>query len=207
MEAARDSIREFFTSVEPKWIVAGVIVLLALFFLPRLARAMRALVRKPDELGDLELDENLADFSDVGPDPSDPLALFCRQVPVRIGLVIVAPLGRDHTAPADSTLPNTAECVMPGLGKVIARDRPEIRSWPVQLSAKGFIHSVLRHVHLPGDRGRNTPWCLVAGRAQGPERPFLLGMALCADAPNALSEIAVESEEKWHDILRVRDEE
>ena len=207
MEAAKDSIREFFTSVEPKWMVAGVIVLLVLFFLPRLARAVRALMRKQDDTGEHGLDENLADLSDVGPDPSDPLALLCRQIPVRIGLVIVAPLGRDHTAPADSTLPNTAEYVMPGLGKVIARDRPAIRSWPAQLSAKGFFHSVHRHVHLPGDRGRNTPWCLVAGRAQGPEQPFLLGIVLCAAEPNALSDIAVDTEEKWHDVLRVRDEE
>lgn len=207
MEAAMNSIREFFTSVDPKWIVAGVGVLLVLFFLPRLADAVRALMGKSDDPGDLGLDENIADFSDVGPDPSDPLALLCRQVPVRIALVIVAPLGRDHTAPAVSTLSKTAESVMPGLGKAIARDRPSIRAWPAQLSAKGFFHSVHRHVRLPGDRGRNTPWCLVAGRAQGLERPFLLGMVLCAAEPNSLSEIAVDSEEKWHDILRVRDEE
>lgn len=207
MESALDSIQQFFSSIGPKWIVAGVVVLLLLVVAPRLADALRAWMRRSVEPADSRLDENLGKFSDQGPDPSDPLALLCRQVPVRIALVIVAPLGREQTAPAASELAHAAEHVMPGLGGVIARDRPEVRSWDAQLSAQGFVHSVFRHVRLPGDRGRATPWCLVAGRAQGPERPFLLGMALCAAGANALGQITVESEEKWHDVLRIRDEE
>ena len=81
MESAIESIREFFTSVDLKWIVAGAVALLILFFLPRLADAVRAFMRRRDDTGEHGLDENLADLSDVGPDPSDPLVLLCRQVP------------------------------------------------------------------------------------------------------------------------------
>jgi hypothetical protein len=207
VEQTFDRVREFFSSLDPRWIVAGVVVVLVVLFLPRLLDAARALLRRAHEDLDAGLEVDLAAFSDRGPDPSDPLQFFCRQFPARIALVIVAPLGRDQPPPDVTRLSDSAEYVVPGLGRVIARDRPEVRAWPAQLSAQGFIHKVFRRVHLPGMRGRGTPWCLVAGRAQGPERTFLLALALCTSDANTLGEIAVESEEKWLDVLRVRDEE
>lgn len=207
MQQAIDSARDFLSSTNPKWLAVVAAVVLLVLLLPRLIGAWRSWGRQSESSPESDLEVDLATFGNQGPDPSDPVRFFCRQYPARIALVIVAPLGRDQTAPGTAELIDAAESVAPGLGKVIGRDRPEVRAWPAQLSAQGFIHKVFRHVRLPGGRGQGTPWVLVAGRAQGPERSFLLALALCGAEPNGLGEIAVDSEEKWLDILRVRDED
>jgi hypothetical protein len=59
-------------------------------------------------------------------------------------------------------------------------------------------------VALPGDRGKGTPWCSIAGRLQVGDRLFLIGLVCCAHQPNALSQFVVQHEGQWLDILRIR---
>lgn len=128
-------------------------------------------------------------------------------VPVRLAVVVIAPLGRDGEPPRHSQVPELLDHVVPGLASLLNHDQTIVRIWPTQLSATGFAPSLLRHARLPTERGRDTPWCLVAGRATFQSASYAIGLALAAAAPNNLGLIAVETEHRWLDVLRLRSEE
>ena len=132
------------------------------------------------------------------------LRLSVYHVPVRLAGVVIAPLGRDAESPAAAGVPRLLNAAVPGLGDVVAHDRPLARVWPRQLSATGFAHSFARHVSLPGDKGKGSPWCLVAGRISVGNQSYAVGLVLAAAAPNNLSLISVESDHQWLDVLRIR---
>jgi hypothetical protein len=125
-------------------------------------------------------------------------------VPMRLAVVVVAPLGRDAAPPSSDSVLQILDAAVPGLGAVAATDELLVRIWPRQLSATGFAHSLARHVPLPGDKGKGSPWCLVAGRVSLGRQSFAIGLALAAAAPNNLSLVAIESEHQWLDVLRIR---
>lgn len=127
-------------------------------------------------------------------------------VPVRLAVVVIAPLGRESDPPTHSEVPKLLDRVVPGLASVLSHDQTIVKIWPRQLSATGFAPSLMRHVRLPGDNGRGTPWCLVAGRTTFGDASFAVGLALGADCPNNLGLIAVESEHQWLDVVRMRSE-
>jgi hypothetical protein len=160
-------------------------------------------MRRPDEAP--PTDRSL--IIDLGALPiAEPGAtrLTVYHVPVRLAVVVIAPLGRDSTAPKHSDVPKLLDHIVPGLGSVMAHDQTIVKIWPQQLSATGFAPTLMRHVQLPGDRGRETPWCLVTGRSSFGGASFAIGLALAAAAPNNLGLIAVESEHQWLDVLRMR---
>jgi hypothetical protein len=72
------------------------------------------------------------------------------------------------------------------------------------MSPRGFSYFFNSKVKLPGDRGKGTPWCSISGKTERAGQSLLVGMALCADAPNALGHIVVERENGWLEALRVR---
>jgi hypothetical protein len=125
-------------------------------------------------------------------------------VPVRVGLVVVAPLSRDTESPDEADVPALLDKIVPGLGQVADAEDALRVIWPRQYSASGFAHRLARHVKLPGQMGRDTPWCLVAGRASVRNEVFVVGLALAAATPNNLTLITIESDHQWLDVLRVR---
>lgn len=127
-------------------------------------------------------------------------------VPVRLAVVVIAPLGRESEPPTHSEVPKLLDQIVPGLSSVLSHDQTIVKIWPRQLSAIGFAPSLLRHVRLPGDKGRGTPWCLLAGRTTFGDSSYAVGLALGAASANNLGLIAVESEHQWLDIVRLRSE-
>jgi hypothetical protein len=126
--------------------------------------------------------------------------------PVQIAVVVVAPAGRQGELPPPDMLPGVLERLVPGLPSVIASHRPRLCQWPQQLSTQGFAQRFFNQVMLPGDRGKGTPWCSLAGKLQLGNRLFLVGLACRAAQPNGLGQIVIQHEGQWLDILRIRDE-
>lgn len=127
-------------------------------------------------------------------------------VPVRLAVVVIAPLGRESDPPTHSEVPKLLDRIVPGLASALSHDQTIVKIWPRQLSATGFAPYLLRHVRLPGDKGRSSPWCLLAGRTTFGDAAYAIGLALGAAAPNNLGLIAVESEHQWLDVVRMRSE-
>src|SRR5262245_33199335 len=132
------------------WAIGGVLVLMVLLLVVGVvSRLVRAVFRgrpRPIEL-DLGPRENLADY----PLPAEPWGkrrLTVEGVPVRIRLVVVAPMG--NKAPiAEAAVEELLDRVLWGLGSIAKLDRPQVRSWPPQLSSQGFVASFSRRVHRP----------------------------------------------------------
>jgi len=189
----------------PAWVwwaagVAPVVLLLILLGLVRIVRARRRTRGLPE----------LMPFIDVGllaasgPPPHGPRLEFYG-TPVRLAVVVIAPAGRQGELPPAAALPTLLDRLVPGLPGVVASHQPLICRWPAQLSAQGFAQSFFNHVALPGDRGKSTPWCSIAGKLQVGDRVFLLGFVCCASHPNALGQFVVQYEGQWLDMLRIRD--
>lgn len=165
---------------------------------------IRRLFRRkpPPETPQPDLSIDVAALPSAGPPPSPRLELL--NVPVRIAAVVIAPIGRTATVPNEAALGELLDYVVPRLGAVYAAHRPLVRPWPAQLSSHGFANTFFVNTVLPGNKGKGTPWCTVAGRFECGEQKFLVGLLLCAAAPNSLSQIVVEREAQWLDMLRVR---
>ncbi|MFC1758361.1 hypothetical protein ACFL2H_06280 [Planctomycetota bacterium] len=136
------------------------------------------------------------------PPAKDRIRLEIYNMPVRVSAVVVASAGRDTKLPAD--IPKLLEQLSPGLGTVCEKDRPSIVRWPPQLSTQGFAHAFFMNASLPGDQGKGTPWCSVAGRLEQQHASALVGLVLRSSAPNSLGQIVVERTTQWLDVLRVR---
>lgn len=186
-------------------VIAGVaIVLLAVL----LAVAMR-LLRKPgqkksDAHADLSIDVKSLGFKD--PPPTNPRLEFYG-TPVRLVVFVLAPAGRGVEVPPNEQLRETVEYLIPGLSQIIDLHHPVFRRWPLQLSSQGFTQAFFNKIALPGDHGKGTPWCSVAGKFEQTDGHLLAGFVCQAENANMLSEVTVEHAGKWHDVLRVRKED
>lgn len=179
--------------------VAAVVFLVLLAV--RILRRKRKADRQP--IPDLFVDVSRLDAS--GPPAVGPHAEFYG-LPVRLAVVVVAPAGRQGELPPPEVLPGLIDRLVPGLSSIIADQRPMICRWPVQLSSQGFAQRFFNQVALPGDHGKGTPWCSIAGKLKVGDRLFLIGIVCCAHQPNGLSQVIVQHEGQWLDILRIRDE-
>jgi hypothetical protein len=139
----------------------------------------------------------------IGPPAAGPQLEFYG-TPVRLSVLVLAPAGRNSQLPSGDSLLEAIDCLVPGLAGVVAAQRPVVRAWPFQLSTQGFTHSFFNNVQLPGDRGRGSPWCSVAGRFETPDQQLLVGLVCHADRSNSLSQHTVEHAGQWMDILRAR---
>lgn len=190
--------------VMPAWWVATqftvVVVLLLLALIHLWRRRRRAVWQRQRHLfldvGELEA---------AGPPTEGPQLEFYG-TPVRLAVVVIAPAGRHGDAPPAEVLPSLLDRLRPGMAGVVASHRPLIRTWPRQFSSHGFRQAFFNQVLLPGDRGKGTPWCSIAGKFQVGERLLLAGLVCCAQEPNALSQVPVQHEGQWLDILRIRGE-
>jgi hypothetical protein len=116
----------------------------------------------------------------------------------------MAPSGRGGTVPPKKELPAISEFLVPSLGDILVAHQPNYVRWPPQLSSQGFVQSFFNKLSLPGDHGKGTPWCSLAGRFEAHGQVYLVGLLCCAAAPNGLGEITVEHPGEWLQILRAR---
>jgi hypothetical protein len=124
--------------------------------------------------------------------------LMVMNQPVRLRLVVVAPMGKKTIGKVDSAL----EQIFRGLGEVAIDDKPRVRIWPAQLSAQGFAPTFFRLSKRPDPDGKPSRWILLAGPARAGSTPVLLGLAVQADSATKLG-LMTMTETKWGEVLRV----
>jgi nucleoside-diphosphate-sugar epimerase len=124
---------------------------------------------------------------------------------MRAAIIVIAPVGRGSELPAAGDVPAILDQAVPGLSRVLTSHAARVKLWPPQLSVKGFAQAFFAHFRLPGDRGRGTPWCSLAGKFEANGRPLLLGLILSAAGPNGLSQTVAEHGGEWTRLLEIRD--
>ncbi|MEK6234331.1 MAG: hypothetical protein N2C14_06445 [Planctomycetales bacterium] len=127
----------------------------------------------------------------------------CHHVPVRVALIVFAPLGRSSTLTVTDGLTGLADELCHGLGAAVETHRPKMTLWPPQLASSGFSSLFFGKLKLPGKRGKGTPWCAMSGRCQLNGQNMMVGMAFRAGEPNSLGEILLESEYAWREALKI----
>lgn len=177
-------------------LLAGVVILiLARLLAGRATPAPDATIRVPSV--------DVASLKVAGPAPTGPWLEFYG-TPVRVAVVVLAPVGRNSRAPQREELPQLLEQLVPRLGEVTSAHEPVVHVWPEQLSSQGFSNAFFNNASLPGDRGKGTPWCSVAGKFTAAARQYLIGLVCCGEKENGLSQLIIEHEGRWNDVLRVK---
>ncbi|MFN0016629.1 MAG: hypothetical protein ACKVP0_00120 [Pirellulaceae bacterium] len=182
--------------------VSGAILLCLatmLFLILRLFRKRPVL--QPDQRDELAIDVAALP---AGPPPKDGPQLEFYGTPVRLAVMVLAPVGRGGEIPAPADLPAVLENLLPGLPEVVSRQQPQLVLWPSQLSSQGFLQAFFNLAALPGDHGKGTPWCSAAGKFEGGGQQYLAGLICCAAGPNSLGEMTVDKPGQWLSVLRVR---
>lgn len=173
-------------------------VLVTVWAIPLWLRRRRKEVAPPAPA----LQVNVAALPAEGPPSAGP-TLRIYHVPVRLAMVVIAPVGRGAPPPMADAVLEIIDQIIPGLGLIAGAHGAAIKVWPAQLSTQGFLHQFAVNVGLPGDAGKGTPWCSVCGRFEAEGTPYLAGLLLCAAKGNSLGQILVERESLWPDMLRV----
>jgi len=136
--------------------------------------------------------------------PADVPQLEYYGCPVRLAILILAPVGRDGSIPEKEQLPELFEQFVPHFLQVVAAHQPLLHFWPAQISTVGFTNSFFSNVPLPSDRGKGTPWCGMAGRFTALGGHYLAGIVCCGDEATGLGQMVIEQEGQWRDVLRVK---
>src|SRR5439155_24645486 len=147
------------------------------------------------------LEENLATYPPPPGSPG-PRRLLVEGEPVRLRLVVVAPVGRQTSLDAGE-VESLLEHVQRGLGAIAQKDRPRVRVWPPQLSNDGFVVSFQRLTRRPEPEGRPSRWVTVAGQVQAGSKKVLLGMAVLADEINSVGHVMLKPDE-WAQTLQIK---
>ncbi len=182
--------------------LAAVVVFIILIIVWKIFAGRRR--EAPPPAPDLHID--LGALAAEGPPASGPI-LEHYNMPVRLVAVVLAPTGRVLDLPTIDQVPQLIDHIVPGLARVVEAHRPLIRRWPAQLSSEGFAHTFFAQVQLPGDRGKGTPWCAVAGRFEIGRRRIMAGLVMRAGADNNFSQSIVHEQHEWLGILRVKSDE
>lgn len=175
--------------------------LLGLVILALLTRRVVRLFKKPSEV-------SLVDPLRVVDLTAEPLGKTSRvdlkvhNMPVRLGVVVLAPLGRIEL-PDDDELPSILDGLVPGLGAFIEIDTPIIRTWSNQVSVGGFANNLALHMQVENQDLTETPWCLVAGKTKRPDGLLLVTLALAAATQNRLGVVRLEDESQWMQAIQV----
>jgi len=186
-----------------RYILAGLAVMAAAvvvwragrFIVAHLRRRTRTPIKSPTP------QFNLDQLAPAGPLDAGP-QLQCYNVPVRLVVVVLAPVGRGSHQPATDYVPKIIDQIVPGLQAAAAAHGARIKLWPPQLSTQGFAHALFSDMPLPGKRGKGTPWCALAGRFSADGQAFLAGLIMRAAAPNNLSQVTLDHETQWLELLR-----
>jgi hypothetical protein len=144
--------------------------------------------------------EKLADYPPSPGDPG-PRRLTVQGLPVRVRLVVVAPIGKASIVAEE--VEALLEQIIRGLGDIAGKDKPRVRVWPAQLSNTGFAPVFHRLTEKPEPDGQPSRWVLVAGQARAGGKPVLLGLALWADEASTLGRLTLD-QSRWGEVLRVQ---
>jgi hypothetical protein len=125
--------------------------------------------------------------------------LKVRNQPMRVRLVVVAPMGKRTLGKIDALL----EEVQADLGEVLHDDRPVIKQWPPQLSATGFAPTFFRAMHRPDGNAKPSRWVLLAGPARAGSTPILLGLVLETEGKPSNLGLVTMNENQWDEMLRI----
>ena len=117
---------------------------------------------------------------------------------------MIAPAGRGRQTPPLEVVPDLLDEMCPGLRAIVLAHQPEVHPWPEQLSASGFTQRFYMLAALPGDVGKGTPWCEIAGRFDARGGSFLAGLVCRADSANNFSQVTIQRPTDWLDVLRIR---
>lgn len=180
---------------------ALVALLVALALCRWLFRALFGRRRRVREM-DLGPRENLSD-DPIPLEPAGRRRLTVEGLPVRLRLVVVAPLGKQAAVQEDE-IAALLDQVLWGLGTIFQRDRPRVRLWPAQLSGHGFVASFQRCMQKPEAEGQPSRWILIAGQTPARPQPLLLGLALWGDVVNRIGRMNLEPGQ-WASVLRIQD--
>lgn len=123
-------------------------------------------------------------------------------VPVRLALVVMAPVGRDGRLPDREIWPSLIDRAIPQIRDVVAAHQTELRPWPNQLSTEGFCTKFFHALSMPA-RGKGTAWTAVAGRITAVDNRYLIGLLLRGKESNNLSQYTIERDAQWLDVLRI----
>ncbi len=123
--------------------------------------------------------------------------------PVRLAAMVIAPKGHSTQLPNEQQLHVLIERITPNMNQVLIEHQPVVQVWPAQMSVEGFSHSFFNYIQLPGDDGRGTPWCGIAGHFSIGMGSVLVGFICVANQPNQLGQITLQHEGQWRDVLRV----
>lgn len=181
--------------------VVGALIMLALIAILAWYVFRRKPPPPPAEPPDRSIDVSSLVASDA---PADVPQLEYYGCPVRLAILVLAPVGRDGAIPDKEQLPELLEQFVPHFLQVVAAHRPLLNFWPAQFSTAGFTNSFFAKAALPGDRGKGTPWCAVAGRFTALGRQYLAGIVCCGGSATGLGQLVIEQEGQWHDVLRVK---
>lgn len=164
-------------------------------------RMWRGLFAAAPKSSDHNLLERVGEYPPP-PGKPGPRQLTVEGVPVRVRLVVVAPVGKSRPIDPES-VNDLVNNVIRGLKDMMQRDKPRVRVWPPQLSNTGFAPTFHRMTETPEDDEEPSQWVRVAGPANSAGRPILLGLALLADDPNELGKLTV-GPERWAETVRVQ---
>jgi hypothetical protein len=178
----------------------AVVAILVAFYLIRRFRRRRPVAAA----GAPQLVIEVSSLGEEGP-PAGPPRLEFYNVPVRLAAIVLGPAGRVRQLPSPAEMPKVFDAIVPGLDKVAAVHNPLVRRWPNQLSARGFAHLFFGSVRLPGDGGKGTPYCSVAGIFKLEGQPVMAGLVLRAASSNSFGQTVIDREEQWLGCLRVDD--
>ena len=167
------------------YIYVGGAALLGLILLLVVANFFRSRTSEAEEERPSTLD--VSSLGDSGPNGTP--TLECYNVPTRLAAVVMAPSGRGGSMPPTPFWPKMLDASVPGIGEIVERDQPQMIEWPAQLSTSGFAHTFFKLVPLPGDQGKSTPWCSLAGRCESEFDPVMVGLVMRAEKPNNLGPI------------------
>ena len=184
-----------------RYVVAAIVVVGALWVVWRGEHGLTAHFGRPRSAPTPHAAEKSLDqLAPSGPPEMGPsLAIY--HVPVRLAVLVVAPVGRGSALPSRERLPHIIDQIVPGLAAVVTAHGTRVILWPPQLSTQGFARALFTDMPLPGNRGKGTPWCAAAGRFTADGQAFLAGTILRAASANNLSQTTLERETQWLEML------
>jgi hypothetical protein len=145
--------------------------------------------------------ESVDEYPD--PPPAKPgRRLLVDGLEVRLRLVVVAPAGTQSSEIPVDNVDEMLDDFMRGLSNFLRSDLPRVRSWPPQLSAKGFAPTFFRLVESPDPEGTKSHWIRLAGPVRAAGELFLLGLALWSEDASKIGAIDL-GPNQWAEHLKI----
>ena len=162
-------------------------------------------IKKPKQAVESSPDMGISvnDLMPQGPPPAGPQLAFYN-VPVRLLAVVIAPAGRGHDLPPLNQLAGVLDAIVPGLALVVTAHKPVVRKWSPQLSSIGFANVFFTGARLPGEGGKGTLGCAVAGVFKVGKMPVMAGLVMRTASPTNFGHVVLQHETQWRDVLRTQ---